>query len=346
MTHVPALPSVQTLVTGATGFLGSHLVDRLLAAGCRVRIVARNPARAKYWTRNQVEVIAGDVTDAESLQRAAQGCQIVYHLAAHVSDWGPWEKFEKTTVQGTANLLAACRTARVERFVLASTALVYDDRHARRARIVAEDAPLLDGDRAYGHYSKAKVLAEEIAWRAHRAGEVAVTAIRPTWIYGPRDATILPRLLEHYQGPLSCWIGRTDPSCDPVFVTDVADAALLAAHSSAAAGEAFNVSPTREVRLREFLGALFRQFDIRPPRVTVPYSLALAVTRCSEAWARLTRATTPPEMTMAGLACITVDQHIDSAKAQNLLQWRPQVALEEGARLTAEWIRTQATLPA
>ncbi len=329
----------RSLVTGATGFLGSHLVDRLLDAGHHVRILVRSPNKAKRWSPNQVEITAGDVTDPDSLHRAAHDRDVVYHLAAHVSEWGEWQQFERVTVQGTKNLLDACRRAQVARLVLVSTALVYDDRFARRARLVTEDAPQLDGDRAYGYYSKAKVLAEQAAWDAHRVGDIAVSAIRPTWIYGPRDATILPRLLEHFQGPLSCWIGRTDPSADPIYVTDVADAAILAAHSPRAAGEAFNISPTREIRLREFLGALFREMNIAPPRLTIPYSIAYAATRCSESWARLTRAKQAPEMTMAGLACITVDQHVVPTKAQQLLGWSPQVDLDEGARRTAAWLR-------
>ncbi|MFO0819651.1 MAG: NAD-dependent epimerase/dehydratase family protein [Pirellulales bacterium] len=329
------------LVTGATGFLGGHLVDRLTQQGHEVRVVVRDRAKAERWKDLPVEACVGDVTDADSLAAAAQGCEVVYHLAAHVSDWGPWEKFESVTIRGTRNMLEAATRAGCRRFVLVSTALVYDDRYARLARVVREDAPLEDGDRAYGFYAKAKVRAEQVAWDYQAQGRLEVTAIRPTWIYGPRDFTILPRLLEHFSGPLACWIGRVDPSADPIFVTDVADAAITAGKHPAAVGEAFNIAPDREIRLREFLGALFHECDIRPPRLTVPYWLALAATRASESWGKVTRATKAPEMTMAGLACITVDQHVDPTKAIEKLGWRPQVALDEGARRTAEWLKQQ-----
>lgn len=268
---------------------------------------------------------------------------MVYHLAAHVSDWGPWEKFHAVTVRGTQNTLEAAAQAGVRRFVLVSTALVYDDRFARKARLVPEDAPLKEGDRAYGHYSKAKVLAEEAAWKAHQEGRLVVTVIRPTWIYGPRDFTILPRLLEHFEGPLACWIGRTDPSADAIYVTDVADAAILAATHDKAPGQAYNIAPDPEIFLREFLGALFRELNIRPPRLTVPHVVATAAAFVCENWARLIGAKKAPEMTKAGIACITVDQHVDPSKAIRELGWRPRISLAEGARLTADWLKAERT---
>jgi nucleoside-diphosphate-sugar epimerase len=329
------------LVTGGTGFLGGHLVERLLAAGQLVRVLARNPTKADRLAALGADVAVGDVTDAGSLAAAAKGCDLVYHLAAHVSDWGPWETFESVTVRGTENMLAAAAQAGVRRFVLVSTALVYDDRFARRARVVTEDAPLGEGDRAYGHYSKAKVLAEQAAWKAHADGKVSVRVIRPAWIYGPRDHTILPRLLEHFEGPLACWIGSKDPSADAIYVTDVADAAILAANHDQAHGQAYNIAPVEEVRLREFLGALFRELDIRPPRFTVPVGVANSAAVVSEFIARLVGAKKAPEMTRAGIACITVDQHVDPSKAMRELGWTPKVALAEGARLTAQWIKAE-----
>lgn len=329
------------LVTGATGFLGGHLVEHLLARGQPVRALVRNPVKAERLREQGVEIVQGDVTEPASLVAAVTGCDTIYHLAAHVSDWGPWEKFRKVTVQGAENLLAAAAEERLKRVVLVSTALVYDDRFARKARLVDESAPLNDGDRDYGFYSKAKVQAEEVAWKYHREGKIALSVIRPTWIYGPRDFTILPRLLEHFEGPLACWVGRKDPSADPIFVTDVADAAILAATKENAIGEAFNIAPEPEISLRQFLGALFKELDIREPKLTVPLRAANAITFVCENWARLIGQKTAPEMTRAGIACITVDQHVNPAKAIRELGWRPRVSLEEGARRTAEWLKAE-----
>ena len=141
---------------------------------------SRDVRKAEWLARQGAELHAGDVTDAASLQSAATGVDVVFHLAAFVSEWGPWDKFEAIIVAGTKNALAAAVTAGVRRFVHVSTATVYDDAFARRARVITEDAPLgTAGDRAYGNYSKAKVLAEQAVWQMHRQGQLEITVLAP-----------------------------------------------------------------------------------------------------------------------------------------------------------------------
>jgi nucleoside-diphosphate-sugar epimerase len=338
--------AMKRLVTGGTGFIGSHLVERLLAAGHPTRVLVRDEAKGDWLARQGAELIVGDVTDLTSLMRATEGIDTVFHCAAYVTDWGPWGRFKAVTVDGTSNLLAAASKAGVARFLHVSTATVYDDRFCRRARIITEDAPHGErGDRAYGHYSKAKVLAEKLVWQSHREGKIAATVIRPTWVYGPRDFTILPRLIEHLKGPFACLIGRNDPVVDPIYVTDVAECAYLAATSDPAIGQAYNAAPPQEIRLREFLGALCGQLNMPPPRWSLPYSAAYLATKACETWAHLIGAKDAPSLTSAGLASFTVDQHFDPAKAIAELNWRPQVALEEGARQTAAWLSANRSSP-
>src|SRR5262249_21034718 len=155
-------------------------------------VLVRNKAKADWLRQHGAELSDGDVTDRASLARAAEGIDTVFHCAAYVTDWGPWNKFQAVTVDGTANLLAAAVSADVSRFLHVSTATVYDDRFCRRARIISENGPQGDcGDRAYGNYSKAKVLAERLVWQSHTEGNIVATVIRPAWVYGPRDFTIL-----------------------------------------------------------------------------------------------------------------------------------------------------------
>jgi len=337
---------MKALVTGGTGFIGSHLVERLLAAGHETRVLVRNKAKGDWLKQRGAELSEGDVTDRASLARAIEGIDTVFHCAAYVTDWGPWNKFQAVTVDGTANLLATAASAGVSRFLHVSTATVYDDRFCRRARVITEDAPHGDrGDRAYGNYSRAKVLAERLVWQSHREGEIAATVVRPTWVYGPRDFTILPRLIEHLQGPLACWIGSKDPVVDPIYVTDVAECAYLAATNERAIGKAYNAAPSREIRLREFLGGLCHELKIPQPRWSLPYGAAYVATKACETWAHLIGAKNAPALTAAGLASFTVDQHFDSGKAIAELNWRPQVDLEEGARRTATWFTASGSLP-
>src|SRR3990172_9731012 len=116
---------MKALVTGATGFIGGHIVDRLLAAGHEVRGLASSAQKATRLKELGVEVVMGDVTDIESLRAAARGVDTVFHAAARVTDWGPWAEFEAATVQGTENTLRAAVDAGVRRFLHVSTVGVY-----------------------------------------------------------------------------------------------------------------------------------------------------------------------------------------------------------------------------
>jgi nucleoside-diphosphate-sugar epimerase len=332
---------MRALVTGATGFLGRHLVQRLMAGGHAVRGLYRSPAKRAVLDELGAEAVRGDLGEPESLLAATQGIDVVFHAAALVTHWAPWAEFERVTVGGTTSLLAACARAGVRRFVHISTIRVYDDRHCARHRVVTEEAPVGPrGFRAFGHYARAKVLAEQAVRAAHHCGEVGATILRPAWIYGPGDETILPAVLAFLASPGARWPGRHDPCADPIYVTDVADCALAAALAERAAGEVYNVAPAEETTVRQFLGAVCAPLGIAPPRRCVPYPLAALAARVAEGWAHLTRQRTPPALTRAGLAILTCDVRHDPGKALRELGWRSQVSLAEGATRTASWMKT------
>lgn len=334
---------MRALVSGATGFLGSHLVEMALAEGHEVRALARNREKARSLESCGAEIVLGDLTSPDSLDAAARDCDVVFHTAALVSDWAPWSHFVRTTIDGTANLLRAAARARVGRFIHVSTIRVYDDRCCRNTRVFTEATPLGPlGHRHFGNYARAKVLAERRVWRWHAAGKVPVTVIRPAWIYGPRDETIVPPLVRFLTNRGARWPSNSDPCVDPIFVTDVAACALAAARTPAAAGEAYNVSPVREIRLREFLTALCESLDIAPPRGSVPYALSASLTWLTELGARLAQWRTAPTYTRAGLAIMTQDIHHHSGKAQRELRWRPRTDLAGGVALTAHWLRERS----
>jgi 2-alkyl-3-oxoalkanoate reductase len=335
---------MQALVTGASGFIGSHVVERLVRAGFAVRGLVRQTGKAARVRASGAEPCFGDITSPPSLKQAVQGIDVVFHLAARVTDWGPWPPFARDTVTGTENVLRAAAEAKASRFVLVSTVNVYDDRVADRMRVVTEDVPHNDrGDRALGYYSLSKLRAEAAAWRYHQRGDLAVSVLRPAWVYGPRDETILPRLIDFLRSPMACWIGRRDPVVDPVYVTDVAEAVLAAATRPESVGQAYNVAPVEEVRLRTFFGALCSQLDVPLPRWTAPYGLVKAATLIMEVGARSLHFRDPPPLTRAGLALVTADRHHDPAKAERELGWRAVVSLEEGVRRTAEWMKAGVT---
>ncbi len=243
------------LVTGPTGFLGSHLVERLLATGHAVRALVYEPDKTGSLPGDKVEMVPGDITSPASLVAAVRGVDVIFHTAALVTHWAPWSSFLRTTVHGTENLLRASIRAGVQRFVHVSTIRVYDDRYCRRQRVVREDAPHgAVGFRPFGRYARAKVMAEAAVRSASR--QLPISVLRPAWIYGPRDETIIPPLIRFLRRPTARWPGHADACADPIYVTDVADCAIAAALTPAAVGQAYNVSPPEHVTVHEFLGAV------------------------------------------------------------------------------------------
>jgi nucleoside-diphosphate-sugar epimerase len=335
---------MKVLVTGAGGFIGAYLLKKLLAAGHKVRGLALDePDAARIRSAGHVDVAFGDITDIEPLRAAAQGADAVIHAAARVSDWGTWPQFEAVTVRGTQNMLQAAAEAGVGRFLLFSSTAVYP-RMARGAPPMSETSPYAGPDNPWGFYGRAKILAEAEALRYQREGRLGVTIIRPVSIYGPGDHTFFPRIIRYLRGPTAAWVGSHNPFVPFLYVADAAEGAMLAGTSEKAAGQIYTLGPDPEFRLRQFLGAICRQLSLRPPRLTVPYALASALANLSEGWARLIRAKEAPSLTRTSVFLMSQDQRFDVSKARRDLGWQSQVSMEEGVRLTAEWIRSEGLL--
>jgi nucleoside-diphosphate-sugar epimerase len=196
------------LVTGATGLLGSHIVEQLRRRDLPVRVLVR-PGADRTWLETQgVEFAAGDITDPASLQRACRGADAVFHSAAKVGDWGPWDEFQRVTIDGTRNVIAAATAAGVRRLVHISSISVYG--YYTDDATIDETWPTAYGLYRWAYYSKSKVAAEELAWEAHRAGRIEVAIIRPAWIYGERDRTTIARLYRMLKAGQAKILGRGD----------------------------------------------------------------------------------------------------------------------------------------
>src|SRR5271166_5264412 len=170
-------------VTGATGFLGSHVAQALAARGEPVRLLVRRPERARWLEKLGARCVAGDLSSEAALAAALKGCRCVIHCAARASDWGTWEDFREANDYGVGRLLKACESASLERFVHISTTDVYGypDRDG-----LDETTPLRDRGLAY---NSSKISGERRVWAALDAG-LPVTVIRPGCIYGPRSVTL------------------------------------------------------------------------------------------------------------------------------------------------------------
>ncbi len=333
---------MQTLVTGATGFLGSHIADRLLDRGDAVRALVR-PTSDTSYLGSRAELVTGDIAEPESLPAALSGVEVVYHAAANVSDWGPWSEFKRITVDGTRNMLRAAAVAGVKRFLHVSSDAVY--RFDDLARGVDESTRLETRFGPLDYYRRSKTAAEKIARRAHERGRVPVTIVRPALILGERDSSMLPGLIAFLKSPAAAYMGNGRNRLPCVYAGDVADLCIRAATSDKALGETYNAVNEEHVTQRDIFDAAAEIGGVDPPRRSVPLRLLYAIAAAMEAAARLRGWSHRPDMTRFAVNLLGVDYIEDNSKARRDLGWRAEVGMKEAVRRSVEWAKERRGQP-
>ena len=326
------------LVTGATGLLGSHLVQRLVERGEPVRALVRANSDSRALKDLPVEIVTGDLLDVPSLERAVAGVDVVYHCAARLGDWGPWSVFESGTVQTTRNLVEVCLRGNISRFLHISSVAVYG-----RPRRHADGSPLDERDppgqnfRWWDYYGRAKLAAEQ---EVRKLG-TAATIVRPTWIYGPRDRVILPRMIHALRHGRVALVGSGENRLNMVHARDVADGAIAAACTPAAAGELFNLASTGEMTQRQFFDFLAEALDLPRVKRRVPFRVADTFAFLLEAAGRGTGRKQAPAITRSGISLLSRSTMLSSEKAHRTLDWQPRIRIEEGLTETLNWLKQQ-----
>lgn len=324
------------LVTGATGLLGSHVVEQLVAAGQPVRALVRPTSDTRLLDRWGVERALGDVTQPQSLREAMRGVRRVYNVAAQVGDWGPWQRFVAVTIDGTRNMLAAAKEAGVGRFLHVSSISAYG--HPDGAGLVLdESAPLGVGLHKWSYYSRAKVEAEKLVWAAHQAGEVPVTVVKPSWLYGPRDRASMPRLIRAIRAGKAKLIGDGTNRLNLTYAGNEAEGCILAANSEKALGQAYNLSCDGVITQKEYLNAIAECLGCPPVSRSVPYKVAYSAAFLMELFGHALGRKKPPLVTRYSVWLIGRRCFFSSDKARRELGWQPRVGYQEGIRRAVEW---------
>jgi nucleoside-diphosphate-sugar epimerase len=323
----PARPET-AFVTGGSGFIGGALTRRLVAEGTRVRALARSDSSAAKIEALGAEGVRGDLDDPSSMAAAAAGCEVAFHLAAHLGEWGPWEDFERGNVEGTRNALAACEEAGVRRFVHCGTeaALMAGEPLVH----VDETAPLRPDSPA--PYPATKARAELAVREANRDGFETVV-VRPRFVWGKGDSTLLPELVKSVEAGRFAWVGGGGNLTDTAHVENVVEGLVLGA-GKGLAGEAYFVTDGEPVVFREFISEMLRTQGVEPPDRSLPGWTAAPLARvCELAW-KLPLPGEPP-MTRFRSWVLTQECTIDISKARRELGYEPVVTREQGiAELT------------
>ncbi|MFH1538226.1 MAG: NAD-dependent epimerase/dehydratase family protein [bacterium] len=314
----------KVLVTGATGFIGSHLADRLKADGFDVRIVARRTSNLDYIGRLGVEVVEGDVRDAESLRLAVRGVGTVFHAAALVGEWGRAKDFYDINVRGTRNLLEAMKAEGVRRLIDVSTCAVHGYEGKDNT---GETAPFV---KTGVLYSDTKADAEKIVWEYHRRGDVEATAIRPVMVWGPRDPAYLPKLIRLMRSGVFIYIGDGNNIAGLSHARNVAHLIMLAYERKESVGEAFLVTDGCKTTYRDIVPALAEKLGLKVKTFGIPYPMAKILGSASESALRLLGAKKAPLMTRMGSYILGNSLSYSIEKARRVLGYEPQVTFAEG----------------
>lgn len=327
--------STRVLVTGGTGFTGGHLCRKLAGLGHRVRTIARAPEKADGLCAAGVEVVRGDLKDRGSLLAAADGCEIVYHIAALYRQEGiPDAEFRAVNVQGTVNILEAALACGARRFVHCSTVGV----HGHVSKIPSdESAPFNPGD----VYQESKVEGEERARHFFRSRGLQGVVFRPTGIYGPGDLRFL-KLFRHIKSGRFRMIGSGNVYYHLTYIDDLTDGIVLCGTHPRAAGGVYILGGERYVTLRELTDAIAGALGVRISRLRIPFAPVYAAAfLCEKACRPLG---IEPPIFRRRVDFFRKDRAFDISKAKRELGYAPRVDTREGIRRTADWYTAQGLL--
>ncbi len=324
------------LVTGATGLLGSHIAEKLTAQGYRVRALVRPSSDTGFLEGLGVQLQRGNLTDPAVCDRAVRGISLVFHCAAKVGDWGSRNEFRAGGLDATRTLADAAARVGVERLVHISSTSAYGHPPDQSAPI-DETAPLGQDIWLLDHYTRSKVECERLLWGMAAAGRLRLTVIRPSWLFGERDRTTIPRFIQEFRWHRVSLVGKGDNPLSAVYAGVVADAALLAARDPSSVGEAYNITSHCRITQREFMDLLADTLGV--PRVTwhYPFWYAYYGGFSLELRERLLLSKKPPRVTRYGAWLLGRYLEYSTEKARSKLGWAPRLSYRESLARTIRW---------
>ncbi|MBI2191692.1 MAG: NAD-dependent epimerase/dehydratase family protein [Planctomycetes bacterium] len=327
---------MKILVTGGGGFLGAAIVGRLKERGAEVRSFSRGE-HAELAALG-VEHRRGDLADPAAVATAAEGCELVYHVAGKPGIWGPYADYYRANVLGTQNVLEACRQQRIHRLVYTSSpSVIFDGRDQENA-----DESVPYPKRFAAAYPQTKAMAEKMVLEANGT-EMATVALRPHLIWGPGDNQLVPRILARAKAGRLWRIGTAPCRVDSTYIDNAADAHLLAGDrlspGSPIAGKAYFISQGQPMPLWDLVNGILRAAGLPPVTRTLPRSAAYAAGWLSEVVYRSLPLTGEPPMTRFLARELSTAHWFDIRAARRDLGYEPRISIEEGLRRLEAWLR-------
>jgi 2-alkyl-3-oxoalkanoate reductase len=321
------------LVTGAAGFLGSHVIDLLLECGENPRALIRPGDDTGRLEDAKVDIRRADVGDPAAVRAALNGVDRVLHCAARTGPWGREPEYFRTNVRGVDVLVKAAMAAGVRRIVHVSSITV----HGNDVRGQADEDAAVRGEP--NPYSRSKVAGERVLqrWITHQGAPV--TIVRPGWIYGPRDVASFARIARMIEARRMFLVGSGVNHLPLIHVRDVAQGILLASEAPAASRRCYLLVNDEPVTQRQFLAAIADELGAPAPALHVPYQLLLTAGALSENLSRLVRRRHPPPIMRYGVQMLGAENRFVITRARRELGFSPQVSLRDGVRESIRWYR-------
>jgi 2-alkyl-3-oxoalkanoate reductase len=341
----------RVMITGATGFIGSHVTRAFIAHGLTVRCLVRPSSNLANLEGLDVELRCGDIRVKESLVNAFQGCDAVIHIAARVADWGPYESFHAANVRGTLNVMEACRLNRIQKIVMAGSNAVYGEENCRALK--NEDSPLNPHYRyllgrilpcKLNYYRDTKTLATIVASDFARKFKLNLTILDPVWVYGERELnTGFYEYLRSVQRGMMVTPGCRRNKFHVVYAGDLAEAYYLAFVKGLSGVTRFIIGNERAARMSTIYGLFCREARLKPPLnlpkfVFYPVGLLMEIL-----WSAL-GLETPPLLTRGRVNLFYDNAEYSVEKSKKVLGFASACSLEEGIAKTVSWYRANRLL--
>ncbi len=327
---------MKALVTGANGFLGSHIVEALVEQGYSVTALTRR--REGVAGGPLVKHVLGDIRNQEGLVEAFAGHDVVFHTAAISGIWGPWKQFHGVNTIGTRNVIQACLANQVKKLVYTSSpSVTFDGNHQMDTD---ESAPY--PKKWLCHYPRSKALAEQSVLESNDDAELMTCALRPHLIWGPRDRHLIPRLIERAKSKQLRRVGDGSNRVDNIYVENAAAAHIQAAQAmkpgAAVCGRAYFISQDDPVNLWGWINDVLELVGLPRVRRSISYKAAYRIGYAMEMFYEMTNKTTEPRMTRFLAAQLAKSHFFDISNAKRDFGYKPKVSNEEGMKRLAAYL--------